>query len=139
VLLARGTGSDTTRVSRILLDDLQAVGVAFVSLGEAIDCTTRAGKLQLHILAALAEFERERIRKRVLANLQRARAQGKRLGRPTINPLAERLATVVHLSLTNAAASLGISRATIKAMAPGSQIPSVSRVTFAPIQPAFNA
>jgi len=36
-----------------LLDDLQALGVAFVSLGEGIDCTTPAGRLQLHILAAL--------------------------------------------------------------------------------------
>ena len=42
-----------------LLEDLHAVGVSFVSLGEGIDCTTPAGKLQLHILAALAEFERE--------------------------------------------------------------------------------
>src|SRR6187397_329247 len=41
-----------------LLDDLQGLGVAFVSLGEGIDCTTSAGKLQLHILAALSEFER---------------------------------------------------------------------------------
>jgi DNA invertase Pin-like site-specific DNA recombinase len=69
-----------------LLEDLQAVGVAFVSLGEGIDCTTPAGKLQLHILGALAEFERERIRERVLAGLQRARTQGKRLGRPRRQP-----------------------------------------------------
>lgn len=47
-----------------LLEELQSMGVAFVSLGEGIDCTTPAGKLQLHILAALAEFERERIRER---------------------------------------------------------------------------
>lgn len=65
-----------------MLEDLQHLGVAFVSLGEGIDCTTPAGKLQLHILAALAEFERERIRERVMAGLQRAKAQGKRLGRP---------------------------------------------------------
>jgi|GEM_PF-3227742 len=39
-----------------LLDDLQALGVAFVSLGEGIDCTTPAGRLQLHILAALADY-----------------------------------------------------------------------------------
>jgi DNA invertase Pin-like site-specific DNA recombinase len=45
-----------------MLEDLNHVGVAFVSLGEGIDCTTPAGKLQLHILAALAEFERERIK-----------------------------------------------------------------------------
>jgi DNA invertase Pin-like site-specific DNA recombinase len=70
-----------------LLEELQGLGVAFVSLGEGIDCTTPAGKLQVHILAALAEFERERIRERVLAGLQRARAQGKRLGRPRILPV----------------------------------------------------
>jgi DNA invertase Pin-like site-specific DNA recombinase len=65
-----------------LLDEMQAVGVAFVSLNEGIDTGTPAGRLQLHVLAALAQFERERIRERVLAGLQRARAQGKRLGRP---------------------------------------------------------
>jgi DNA invertase Pin-like site-specific DNA recombinase len=64
-----------------LLDEMQAVGVAFVSLNESIDTGT-PGRLPLHILAALAQFERERIRERVLAGLQRARAQGKRLGRP---------------------------------------------------------
>jgi len=71
-----------------MLEELQHVGVAFVSLGEGIDCTTPAGKLQLHILAALAEFERERIRERVMAGLQRARAEGKQLGRPRGHPPA---------------------------------------------------
>ena len=69
-----------------LLDELQVLGVAFVSLAEGIDATTPAGKLQMHILGAIAEFERERIRERVLAGLQRARAQGKRLGRPRTRP-----------------------------------------------------
>jgi DNA invertase Pin-like site-specific DNA recombinase len=71
-----------------LIEDLQSLGVAFVSLGEGIDCTTPAGKLQLHILAALAEFERERIRERIIAGLARARSQGKRLGRPRLRPLS---------------------------------------------------
>jgi DNA invertase Pin-like site-specific DNA recombinase len=65
-----------------LLEDLQTIGVAFVSLAEGIDATTPAGKLQMHILGAIAEFERARIAERVKAGLQRARAQGKRLGRP---------------------------------------------------------
>ena len=43
-----------------LLDDLQALGVAFVSLAEGIDATTPAGKLQMHILGAISEFERAR-------------------------------------------------------------------------------
>jgi DNA invertase Pin-like site-specific DNA recombinase len=64
------------------LDELQALGVAFVSLAEGIDATTPAGRLQMHILGAIAEFERARIRERVVAGLQRARTQGKRLGRP---------------------------------------------------------
>lgn len=66
----------------VLLEELQALGIAFVSLNEGIDATTPAGRLQMHILGAIAEFERARIAERVKAGLQRARAQGKRLGRP---------------------------------------------------------
>jgi DNA invertase Pin-like site-specific DNA recombinase len=97
-----------------MLEDLQHVGVAFVSLGEGIDCTTPAGKLQLHILAALAEFERERIRERVMAGLQRAKAQGKRLGRPTRELPLERLleARSAGLTVRQAAVMLGVSPAT---------------------------
>ncbi len=69
-----------------LIDELTAVGVGFASMGEGIDTQTPAGRLQLHILAALAEFEKERIRERVLAGLARARAQGTRLGRPRKAP-----------------------------------------------------
>ena len=97
-----------------LLEDLQSLGVAFVSLGEGIDCTTPAGKLQLHILAALAEFERERIRERVLAGLARARAQGVRLGRPRRRIDPERLATVAGLPEREAARRLGIPRSTFQ-------------------------
>jgi DNA invertase Pin-like site-specific DNA recombinase len=97
-----------------LLEELQTIGVAFVSLGEGIDCTTPAGKLQLHILAALAEFERERIRERVTAGLRRARMQGKALGRPKHALPLERLAGVSSLSLTDAATALGVSRSTLK-------------------------
>ena len=98
----------------MLLDELQALGVAFVSLGESIDTGTPAGRLQLHLMAAVAQFERERIVERVRAGLERARTQGKRLGRPRAPLPVERLASVASLSLTDAAASLGVSRATIK-------------------------
>jgi hypothetical protein len=63
-----------------LLED-QALGIAFISLGEGIDATTPAGKLQMHILGAIAEFERGLIVERVRAGLARAKALGKRLGR----------------------------------------------------------
>ena len=66
--------------------NVTAMEAAFVSLGEGIDTSTPAGRLQLHILGAIAEFERERIRERIMAGLQRARRQGKRLGRPRATP-----------------------------------------------------
>ena len=97
-----------------LLEELQSMDVSFVSLGEGIDCTTPAGKLQLHILAALAEFERGRIRERVMAGLQRARTQGKRLGRPKVRLPIERLQTVAGLPIDTAAERLGVSRSTVK-------------------------
>src|ERR1700680_4730866 len=71
-----------------MLEELQVLGIAFVSLNEGIDATTPAGKLQMHIWGAIAEFERARIAERVKAGLQRAKAQGKRLGRPRKVPAA---------------------------------------------------
>ena len=100
-----------------LLDELQSLGVAFVSMGEGIDCTTPAGKLQLHILAALAEFERGRIQERVKAGLARARAQGVRLGRPRRRIAPERLAEVAGLPASEAARRLGTSRSTFQRLA----------------------
>jgi DNA invertase Pin-like site-specific DNA recombinase len=96
-----------------LLDDLQALGVAFVSLGEGIDATTPAGKLQMHILGAIAEFERGRIVERVRAGLARAKAQGKRLGRQPYDIAPARFEAVAHLSLRDAATSLGVSRSVV--------------------------
>src|SRR5437899_7212843 len=48
----------------------------------AIDTTTPAGRLLFHMLAAIAEFERDLIRNRVLAGLRRARPEVQHLGRP---------------------------------------------------------
>jgi len=97
-----------------LLDDLQALGIAFVSLAEGIDATTPAGKLQLHILAAIAEFERGRIQERVMAGLARARAQGTRLGRRPHIITDERLDASAHLSLRKAAEVLGVSHTVVR-------------------------
>jgi DNA invertase Pin-like site-specific DNA recombinase len=92
-----------------LIDELSAVGVGFASLGEGIDTQTPAGRLQLHVLAALAEFERGRIRERVVAGLQRARAQGKRLGRPR---KARAAIAVPGGSVRDAARVWGVSKST---------------------------
>jgi DNA invertase Pin-like site-specific DNA recombinase len=97
-----------------LLDELQALGIGFVTLGEGIDTTTPAGRLQLHVLSAISQFERDRIAERVRAGLAFARAHGRRLGRPKAAVPVDRLASVATLSLDKAAAALGVSRATVK-------------------------
>ena len=93
----------------VLLEELQALGIAFVSLNEGIDATTPAGKLQMHILGAIAEFERARIAERVKAGLQRGRAQGKRLGRPRKVPSS---IVVPGGSVREAARAWGVSKST---------------------------
>jgi putative DNA-invertase from lambdoid prophage Rac len=64
------------------LQELQHLGVGFVSLTEALDLTTPAGRAMAGLLAVFAEFEREILRERVRAGLAHARLNGKRLGRP---------------------------------------------------------
>ena len=64
------------------LQELQQLGVGFVSLTEALDLTTPTGRAMAGLLAVFAEFEREILRERVRAGLAQARQNGKRLGRP---------------------------------------------------------
>ena len=95
-----------------LLDGLQVIGVPFVSVYEGIDGTTPVGRVQLHVLAALAEFERARIAERVAAGLARARTHGQRLGRPQKVVSETVLAPVRGLSVREAARRLGVSPST---------------------------
>ncbi len=97
-----------------LLDELQALGVGFVSLGEGIDLQTPAGRLQLHILAALSEFERSRCAERVVAGLARAKRQGQTLGRPRVEVSVDALESVRGLSTRQAAVRLGVSASTVR-------------------------
>src|SRR5438477_8387267 len=64
------------------LQELQHLGVGFVSLTEALDLTTPAGRAMAGLLSVFAEFEREILRERGCAGLAHARQNGKRLGRP---------------------------------------------------------
>jgi DNA invertase Pin-like site-specific DNA recombinase len=64
------------------LQELDHLGVGFVSLKEALDLTTPAGRAMAALLAVFAEFEREILRERVRAGLTEARLSGTRLGRP---------------------------------------------------------
>lgn len=96
-----------------MLDELQALGVAFISLAEGIDATTAAGKLQMHVLAAISEFERSRIAERVKAGLARAKQQGTRLGRPTRRIGSADLRRVEHLPVREAAKRLGVAKSVL--------------------------
>ena len=64
------------------LQELEHLGVGFVSLTEALDLTTPAGRAMAGLLAIFAEFERETLRERTRAGLAQARLNGKRWGRP---------------------------------------------------------
>jgi DNA invertase Pin-like site-specific DNA recombinase len=64
------------------LQELEHLGVGFVSLMEALDLTTPAGRAMAGLLAVFAAFEREIIAERTRAGLAHARQNGKRLGRP---------------------------------------------------------
>ena len=62
------------------IEALDARGVGFVSLGDQIDTTSPAGRFMMHTLAAVAEFERDMIRERTRAGIQRKIKEGYRPG-----------------------------------------------------------
>lgn len=64
-----------------LVRDLNERGVEFRSLSESLDTSTSAGRLLLHVLASMAEFERSLISERTRAGMAAARARGSRIGR----------------------------------------------------------
>ncbi len=64
------------------LQELEHLGIGFVSLTEALDLTTPSGRAMAGMLAVFAEFEREILRERVRAGLAQARQNGQLLGRP---------------------------------------------------------
>jgi DNA invertase Pin-like site-specific DNA recombinase len=99
------------------LHELQALGVGFVSLHEALDFTTPTGRALAGMLAVFAEFEREILRERVKAGIAQARKRGRRHGRPPT--VAHHADTVWQLSATGLSKSaiarrLGMSRASVR-------------------------
>ena len=76
-------GRSTATVAAALAE-LEAAGVAIYADKEAMDATTPHGKAMLQMAAVFAELERGMIRERVMAGLERAKAQGVTLGRPKV-------------------------------------------------------
>jgi DNA invertase Pin-like site-specific DNA recombinase len=99
------------------LQELEHLGVGFVSLTEALDLTTPAGRAMAGLLAVFAEFEREILRERVRAGLAQARENGKRLGRPLTAALhADRIRKLRHsgISKSEIARRLHIGRTSVR-------------------------
>src|ERR1700722_18722054 len=99
------------------LQELEHLGVGFVSLIEALDLTTPAGRAMAGLLGVFAEFEREILRERTRAGLAHARRNGKRLGRP---PTAAQKANQVrnlyskNISKAEIARRLNIGRTSVR-------------------------
>jgi putative DNA-invertase from lambdoid prophage Rac len=99
------------------LQELEHLGVGFVSLTEALDLTTPAGRAMAGLLAVFAEFEREILRERVRAGLAQARQNGQRLGRPVTAALhAEQVRKLYRagLSKSEIARRLEIGRTSVR-------------------------
>jgi DNA invertase Pin-like site-specific DNA recombinase len=100
------------------VEGLRERGIDFRSVTEGIDTTTPAGRFFFHVLAALAQMERELIRERTNAGLAAARARGRKGGRkPKLTAKqiahARRLLDDREITIKEVAASFGVDRATI--------------------------
>lgn len=98
------------------LQELNLLGVGFVSLTEALDMTTPTGRAMAELLAVFAEFERDTLRERVKAGIAQARQQGKPHGRPPTAQINKEAARELHrqgVSKAQIARELGIGRASV--------------------------
>jgi DNA invertase Pin-like site-specific DNA recombinase len=95
------------------LEEFRALGIEFISLSESIDTTTPYGKLLYVVIGAFAEFVADITRENVRAGLERAKREGKQLGRP--KKIFQRdLAIASALSSRAIAHELGVSPRTIQ-------------------------
>jgi DNA invertase Pin-like site-specific DNA recombinase len=99
------------------LEELNYLGVGFVSLTEALDLTTPTGRAMAGLLSVFAAFEHEILRERVRAGLAHARQNGKHLGRPaTAAAKAAEIRKLHHTGISKAeiARRLAIGRTSVR-------------------------
>jgi putative DNA-invertase from lambdoid prophage Rac len=99
------------------LKELSALGVAFVSLTEALDLTTPTGRAMAGLLSVFAEFEHEIVRERIRAGIAEARLHGKHLGRPvTVGKQASQIRKLYRGGVSKAeiARRLNIGRTSVR-------------------------
>lgn len=115
------------------LEEFRSLNVNFISLQEQFDTATPIGHAMFTIIGAMAQLERDIIRERVKAGLDKARKCGVRLGRPVAQAKPDEVATLKQqgLSVPEIAKRLRCSRSTVKrrlqeAMASSSEIAPAS-------------
>lgn len=102
---------------RQTVEHLESSGIRVhcLALG-GVDLTSAAGKMTMQVLGAVAEFERDLLIERTQSGLQRAKSEGKRLGRPeaTDTTAAVQRLKAKDLTQTQVATDLKIGIATVK-------------------------
>src|SRR5688572_9648436 len=100
------------------LQEFKSLGVGFLSYSENIDTSTALGEAIFSIVGAMAQLERDLIRERVQTGLARARAEGRRLGRPPVaitpQQVAECYAGSATRSIRATAKALHVSPSTVQ-------------------------
>lgn len=101
-----------------LVGRLEKQGIHFASVTDRIDTSTASGRFFFHVMAALAEMERDLIRDRTRAGLVAAKARGRQGGRPAkLSGLqidhARRLLADPAITGTDVARTLGVARSTL--------------------------
>ena len=102
------------------LSELHALGIDLFLHQQGLDTTTPAGKAMFQMLGVFAEFEHSIIQERVRAGLQRAKREGKRLGRPPIaDKVAERIRAALAggMSVRKTAAKFDVNPSTVQRIA----------------------
>lgn len=100
-----------------VIDDLDAQGVAIVSIKENLDTTTATGRMMMTMLSALSQFERDLISERTHDGLKAARARGRKGGRPSVKESKIKQALKLYdsqtLSIAEITKAAGISTPTL--------------------------
>jgi DNA invertase Pin-like site-specific DNA recombinase len=98
-----------------VVDELDGLGIEFVSLRENVDTFGPMGRLFLTLIGSIAELEADLIKERIRAGVRRRKLEGLRLGRTPLNIdhtglVRDRLS---GMSLTNVAKKYAVSRASV--------------------------
>lgn len=104
-----------------VLSELESYNVQFVSVHDVLDFTTPSGRLMFHVVAAMAEFERDLISERVSSGMANAKAKGIHLGRPRVQTV-EMALRIVDLRASGATwraigTTVGLSEASVRRIA----------------------